>query len=284
MTYYAQNTPEWLAMRKTKIGASDAPVIMGLSPWKTPYQLWEEKLGLCPETEKTAAMERGTAMEEQARQEFERMTGLIVFPQVMQHPHYDWMIASLDGIDIEQKNVVEIKCPGKADHETALQGKVPDKYYAQLQHQMEVANVRKLFYFSFNGIQGKIVEVEQNREYIENLILKELEFFKCMEELRAPPTTSRDYLEKDDDIWRAASLAWMECHDELQTLKAREEELRETLIALSRHSNAVGAGLKLSRVIRKGPIDYQSIPELKDLDLEKYRKPIIESWRITKYA
>ncbi len=38
-----QNTPEWHAFRRKRIGASDAPVIMGISPWKTPYQLWIEK-------------------------------------------------------------------------------------------------------------------------------------------------------------------------------------------------------------------------------------------------
>jgi predicted phage-related endonuclease len=41
-----QQTPEWLEFRKNKIGASDAPIIMETSPWKTPYQLWLEKLSL----------------------------------------------------------------------------------------------------------------------------------------------------------------------------------------------------------------------------------------------
>ena len=35
-----QNTPEWLEFRRKKIGASDAPIILEVSTWKTPYQLW----------------------------------------------------------------------------------------------------------------------------------------------------------------------------------------------------------------------------------------------------
>jgi len=31
--------------RKGFIGGSDAPIILGLSPWKSPYQLWLEKIG-----------------------------------------------------------------------------------------------------------------------------------------------------------------------------------------------------------------------------------------------
>jgi len=41
-----QNTPEWLEVRKTKLGASDAPAILGISPYKTAYQLFLEKMGL----------------------------------------------------------------------------------------------------------------------------------------------------------------------------------------------------------------------------------------------
>lgn len=40
-----QNTQEWEKFRLQKIGASDAPIIMGVSPWKTPFQLWLEKTG-----------------------------------------------------------------------------------------------------------------------------------------------------------------------------------------------------------------------------------------------
>lgn len=37
---------EWLENRKKYIGGSDASSILGLNPWKTNVQLWEEKTGL----------------------------------------------------------------------------------------------------------------------------------------------------------------------------------------------------------------------------------------------
>lgn len=40
-----QNTPEWVEARKNGVGGSDVAAIMGLSPWKTPAQVWFEKTG-----------------------------------------------------------------------------------------------------------------------------------------------------------------------------------------------------------------------------------------------
>jgi putative phage-type endonuclease len=180
MSALVQGSEEWLEMRKKKIGASDAPIIMGVSPWKTPKALWEEKLSIRNSDIPSIAMLRGVEMEDEARLVFEEMTGIYVFKRVMQHPVYDWMIASLDGIDIEEKNIVEIKCPGKKDHAVALEGRVPDKYYPQLQHQLYVCNLPKIYYFSYNGTGGVVVEVMRNEEYQERLIKEELKFWDCI--------------------------------------------------------------------------------------------------------
>jgi predicted phage-related endonuclease len=39
---------EWLARRTGYIGGSDAAAALGLSPWKTNVDLWEEKTGRKP--------------------------------------------------------------------------------------------------------------------------------------------------------------------------------------------------------------------------------------------
>ena len=36
---------EWLDERKKSIGGSDAAACIGMNPWKTNVQLWEEKTG-----------------------------------------------------------------------------------------------------------------------------------------------------------------------------------------------------------------------------------------------
>jgi len=39
------NKEEWLEERKNGIGGSDAATILGLNPYKTNIDLWEEKTG-----------------------------------------------------------------------------------------------------------------------------------------------------------------------------------------------------------------------------------------------
>ena len=124
-----QDTPEWHAFREGKIGASLAPVIMGVSPWSTPYQLYQEMMGVTEKRQETSAMARGKLLEKEARERFIQQTGINVVPAVGVHDKFDWLFASFDGICTDNKVVLEIKCPGQQDHETALSGKVPEKYF-----------------------------------------------------------------------------------------------------------------------------------------------------------
>ena len=41
----AKDHDKWLSVRNMGIGGSDAGVIMGLNPYKSPFQLWMEKTG-----------------------------------------------------------------------------------------------------------------------------------------------------------------------------------------------------------------------------------------------
>ena len=280
MSALIQNTDDWLEFRKGKVGASDASIIMGVSPWKTQYELWLEKLGLSS-TQETWSMKEGKRREEEARQEFERMTGLVVFPAVLTHPEHEWMIASLDGIDIEHENIVELKCPGNDDHQQALSGSIPDKYIPQLQHQLAVTGLKKAYYFSYHGKHGVIVEVYRDDAYIKNMIEKEQEFYQCLQELTPPPLSNMDYVQKNDDLWQTVSERWKNASEQLRRFEKSEKELREALIHLADNKNCIGNGIKLTKSLRRGVIDYKAIPELEGIDVEKYRKENTASWRIS---
>ena len=65
-----QGSAEWHEHRRKYRNASETPVVLGVSPWLTPYQLWQQKLGLI-EPEVTPAMLRGTQLEPAARAAYE---------------------------------------------------------------------------------------------------------------------------------------------------------------------------------------------------------------------
>jgi putative phage-type endonuclease len=275
-----QGTEEWLELRKTKITATDAPVIMSESHWKTKIQLYHEKKSEDVFNFCNSAMQRGTDLEPIARNLFIIQTGIFVEPKVVIK---DWAMASLDGISECGKYIVEIKCPGSKDHAIALQGKVPDHYYAQLQHQMWVCDVEKMHYFSFDGTDGLAVVVLRNDEYIEKMIAEEFKFYQCIINDIEPESSENDYIERDDSLWKQFSSQWISINCQIKELQKQEEEIRNQLIFLSGKSNCKGNGISLCQVQRKGNVDYSKIPELKGIDLEKYRKDSINSWRITTF-
>ncbi len=173
-----QGTEEWIEYRRSKIGASDASIIMGLSPYKTPFQLWMEKVhDVKPEM--NHAMWYGRDNEEKARKLFEEMTNLVVFGNLapVVNQNFDWQIASLDGITPEGDIIVEIKCANAKDHAVAKEGRVPEKYIPQLQHQLCVTGLAWMYYFSFHKGEGEVVIVKRDDPYIEEILRAEKIFY-----------------------------------------------------------------------------------------------------------
>lgn len=169
-----QRSPEWMKWRRSKIMASDAPILMGVSPYKTIEALLNEKLR-CYEQPQTHWMQRGIELEPAALELFEKETGLTMFPCVGLHDN-EWMAASFDGMTIDEDAIVEIKCPGKKDHAIALKGEIPAKYYPQLQHQICVSELDMVYYYSFDGESGVTIQVKRDDIYIENMVAKLFEF------------------------------------------------------------------------------------------------------------
>jgi len=276
-----QNTPEWLEMRQNHIGASDAPVIMQVSPWKTPMQLWEEKLGLREGFVTNPAIERGIALEPIALAEYNAKTGNASAPCVVVHPEIPYLMASLDGLSRDGLLAVEIKCPGALDHATALDGNIPDKYYPQLQHQLAVIGHQMLHYFSYSSDGSCLIEVQRDDEYIKDMLDKEAAFWGCVQSFSPPEGTDKDFVIRSDDEWKQASSEWLSASASVRESEALEKECRQRLLALSSGQSTVGNGVRVQRVVRKGPVNYTGIPELGGVDLEKYRKASCESWRLS---
>ncbi|NBR91300.1 MAG: hypothetical protein EBS68_15585, partial [Rhodobacteraceae bacterium] len=71
-----QRSPEWLELRRQGLGASDMAAVMGVSPYKTPYQLWAEKTGATPPQKVGAAAQRGVILEDAVGRYYEEERGV----------------------------------------------------------------------------------------------------------------------------------------------------------------------------------------------------------------
>jgi len=270
-----QGTADWLNLRKNKIGGSDAACILGIG-FKSPEQLWKEKLGLSTPFVNDA-MRRGTTLEPKARKAFEKLVGKNYRPGVFVHDEHHFMMASLDGINEEGDTILEIKCGNKELHDKAKNGIIPSYYMAQLQHQMYVLGVEKAYYYSYTGEEGHAIVVLRDDKYIADLIPKEKAFWESLQTLTMP---ERGYIEIESPRWKDIADRYVALKKLQNELMEEEKYLRSELAIISNNEPARGFGLTLTKCSKKGNVEYGKIPELKGVDLEAYRKPSTEYWRV----
>jgi putative phage-type endonuclease len=286
MSNILQNREEWLKLRKNYLGASDAPVIMnGMHFNKTPYKLWKEKLGIGAGTKDNGAMQYGRRNEEPARRAYEKYTSNLMTEEVVFHPEKKFMMATLDGLSFNGDVAVEIKCPGEADHSVARQGRVPEKYMPQLQHQLACIGINQIHYYSYRDGKGILIEVGRDDKYIDRIYQEEGSFWEKVLKLEAPGLMAKDYQNMEEmDEWERVAKDWSILNRDLKALEEKEKSFRKKLIKMAGDGNAMGHGLLVSRIVRRGSVDYKAIPELQNVELDKYRKGAIESWRVETVA
>jgi len=285
-----QGTKEWLEFRRTRIGASDSPIIMGLSPWKTPYELWMEKTGRREPPGMTDNQAFGHQMEGRIRLEYEAQRGELFMPEVVTSSEFDWMIASLDGISGDRETIIEIKTCGAKVFAEALQGHVPDYYMIQVQHQLFCSKAKRctmLFYNHSEQVKTgnglAIVDVMPNENIQAETVHHSADFYyKNMLEDLSPPVSEKDYVPFEDcaEVKKAAK-DWLDAHRCMQEAKKKKEAAEQILKDATDGGNSLGHGVKLSYVTRKGSVDYSKITELQDVDLDAYRKPSVTYSKIS---
>ena len=149
-----QGTPEWHAFRAAHYTASDAPAMLGISPYKTRNELLrEKKLGITPELDAAtqARMAKGHEYEAQARSVAEVEMGEELYPVVGVCAAHPKLAASFDGITMDGCVVWEHKTLNDTIRAAAAKGEIPEHHRAQLEHQLLVSGADKAIFFASNG-------------------------------------------------------------------------------------------------------------------------------------
>jgi putative phage-type endonuclease len=276
-----QGSPEWLSWRKTVITATDCPIIMGSSPWSTEYQCWQRKLGLVEEQKSNEAMERGKRLEPEARAHFMEKYGINMTPVVVESSEFEFLGASLDGLSDCKKYILEIKCGGSKLYDMALQGIIPPYYDHQVQQQLLVTGAERCFYYCYNGKDAVCIEVLPDKDFLSKYLPKARAFWKCIALEESPALQDSDYVDMSSEKrWGLLASEYMKICEQIKTLDSLKESYRKELISLCRNQSSKGSGIKVIKTTMKGRVAYDEIPEIQMLDLEKYRKSAIVSWKI----
>lgn len=277
-----QNTEEWLEWRRQKIGASDIPIILGVSPYCTPLTLWKRKLGFENAPPMHAGMKFGHDNEPRVRELMQQKLEMRFDPETKQHQEHEWAIASLDGYNEEKGVIIEIKCCNANDHEKAQEGKVPEKYYPQVQWQMFVANVKDAYYCSFHKEDLEFFKVDYDEDFIEKTFQEALHFHECLVDYDPPAPSEKDHIEINDPEFGKVAIEWQKAKEFLDEAKKQEKYYKDQLVAFTDDGNCQGFGVRLTRVEQEGRIDWDAVCKeykIKKSDLEKFRKEQVGFWR-----
>lgn len=272
-----QSTNNWLQWRHKGIGSSDAPVIMGVSPYKTRLELWKEKIQpQAPvESEGDFIKRKGHALEAKARAQYELETGrLFADPICAEKADLPWMRASLDGWFVENgvRRGVEIKYVGQEYFDKT--NVLPDirlDHYWQMIHQFVVtgAHVIDHVLITDNPMRMKIIVIEPDTELAQELVRAEQDFWELVQTREQPEMSDGDFkVMTKPQLKRALADYWAAKEEEKRWKEEKEtayEKIKEMLI----HPAIRCDQFRILECERVGNVNWKSIPEVKALD-EKY--------------
>ncbi len=242
-----QEKHEWLKERQTGIGGSDASVILGVNPFRTKTELWEEKVAdTVTELPPTPVMMRGTVLEPVAADLYVERTGRQNRRQPMRrHPEHEFMIGNVDRQilavnGVESTGILEIKCPGLRVMANVKAHGLSNYMTVQLMHYLGVYGYEWGSFCLFNAENWDVIyfDLEADQEFIGSIIEMERDFWNDHVVTGiAPdpadfgsdvdfdfPTVEGELKVIDVDAWRGPTLELQEA----QGLRKAAAELEDT--------------------------------------------------------
>ncbi len=196
---------EWLAFRKGGLGGNDAPIVLGVSQYAGPLDLYAVKSRLVEDKSQTELMTWGKRLQKPLKEGYEEETGRIVADQGIHtfvNKKYGFMRYSTDGLllnmDPPGSNywIFEAKCTGYLSVKD-LEEDFPIAWEVQVQHGLFTLGLQKAsFAILVNGNKLLWKDIERNDSFIEQMIEKEREFWNMV--LTGTPPDA-DYRESTKD-------------------------------------------------------------------------------------
>lgn len=191
---------EWLEIRKQGIGGSDASSVAGLNPWRSPIEVYLDKIGEMPELEDNELMYWGRVMEDVVAKEFEVRTGKRVRRRnaILVHPEHSFMYANVDRLIVGERVGLECKTTSEYAKNQWEGDSVPEHYILQCQHYMAVTGYEGWWIaVLIGGNKFRYKYIPRDEDIINYLIQIESEFWEMVVN-RTPPAV--DGSESSSDV------------------------------------------------------------------------------------
>ena len=171
---------EWLQLRKSGIGGSDAGAICGLNPYASPMSVYRDKTSEDLSDLDSETMRQGRDLEDYVAHRFMEATGLKVRRSNMMYrcEEHPFMIADVDRLIVGEDAGLECKTANAYNADKWKDGDVPLHYLMQCCHYMAVTG-RSAWYIAvvILGQEFKYARIDRDDDLIAKLIAIEEAFW-----------------------------------------------------------------------------------------------------------
>lgn len=225
------NNADWLRLRKSGIGGSDAGAICGLNPYSSAMKVFQDKISEEVEEQNNEAVRIGHDLENYVAQRFMEATGLKVrksnfMYRSVEHP---FMIADVDRLVVGEDAGLECKTASAYNADKWVDGNIPLHYVMQCYHYMAVTGKRTWYIAAvILGREFIYRKIVWDDELISRLVRLEEDFWNnhVVKGIMPPPDGSKacdEVIEQYFHTARKASAIKLVGFDE--KLRRREEIL-----------------------------------------------------------
>ncbi|MEX3968769.1 YqaJ viral recombinase family protein [Paraburkholderia sp. EG286B] len=284
---------DWLEVRKSGIGGSDAAAAVGLSPYMSPLELWLIKTGRDanlprPDPDDTTEpVYWGALLEPIVAASYTKQTSNRVrrVNAVLRHPSIPFMLANIDREVVGNREVSILECKTAGEFGARLwRDGVPEYVQIQVQHQLAVtgkqaADVAVLMC----GQKLDVHRVGRDDALIARLIELEAAFWRYVETDTPPPADGSDSADRalrclypgaggtvdftDDRRLSSAFADLVAVRADIETRQTIEAQLKQTIVqgmgeadraqfetgSVSYRRSKDGSGIDLKRLLSDHP-------------------------------
>jgi putative phage-type endonuclease len=171
-------------------------VVLGVSPFKTRKELWQEKMGLIePVDKESPAIKRGKTLEGIVADLYAQVKDrkVEIVKQKLIHPQHPYIYAHIDRRIIDGgkrgPGVLEIKCPGIAVFNKCKREGIQEYYIIQLQHYLGVTGLSWGAFAVFSAEQWELLEfdIHPDKEFIKLIFNEDQKFWQYVQNGEEPP-------------------------------------------------------------------------------------------------
>ncbi|MPV64327.1 lambda-exonuclease family protein [Burkholderia sp. BE17] len=278
---------DWLAVRRTGIGGSDAAAAVGLNPYMSALELWLDKTGRAeglprPDpADTTSPTYWGTLLEPIIAAVYTQQTGNKVrkVNAVLRHASIPWMLANIDRevVGVPDVQILECKTAGEYGARLWREG-VPEYVQIQVQHQLAVtgktaAHVAVLLC----GQALEVHRIERDDALIGRLIELEARFWRFVETDTPPPADGSESADRalrhlypgnggtidftDDHGLSSVFADLIAVRAEIETRQQLEAQFKQTI------QQAMGDAIRA--IFETGSVSFKRSKDSSSVDLER---------------